>query len=117
MSTVKYEAPMSIEERLTAIETTLVHLNTNMTEMKHDMYRKFDALEQKFEVKFLAIDSKFESKFEIQEAKLDKKLTAMEERLDRRIDDLQNRIWINFIWMMGGFIGLAGLIARSQHWI
>ncbi len=42
-------------------------------------------------------------------------------RLDEKIDglqnSLQNRLWSNFLWLMGMMIGLAGLIAHTQHWL
>jgi hypothetical protein len=100
------------------------------------MNRNFDKIEQKFAVmeqrfgaydgkliliddkithKIEALKEKINHKFGTFESKYDAKLIATEERTDRRFASLQNRIWINFIWIMDGFIGVAGLIARSQH--
>lgn len=104
MKNVKDEAQMSIEERLAVIEVTNEHINRTLIDMKQDMNRNFDKVEQKF----AAVDQRFISL----EQSIDQQFTAV----DRKFDALQNRMWINFIWIMGGFIGLAGLIAKSQHW-
>ncbi|MBV8801458.1 MAG: hypothetical protein JO131_00560, partial [Gammaproteobacteria bacterium] len=37
--------------------------------------------------------------------------------LSNKIDNLQNRMWSNFLWLMGMIMGLAGLIAHTQDWI
>ncbi len=39
------------------------------------------------------------------------------EKVDQKFDSLQNRLWSNFLWLMGMIIGLSGLIAHTQHWI
>lgn len=39
------------------------------------------------------------------------------DKIDDKFDTLQNRLWSNFLWLMGMIIGLAGLIAHTQHWI
>jgi len=39
------------------------------------------------------------------------------DKIDTKFDALHNRLWSNFLWLMGMIIGLAGLIAHTQHWI
>ena len=39
------------------------------------------------------------------------------DKVDNRFDRIENRLWSNFLWLMGMIIGLAGLIAHTQHWI
>lgn len=119
----KHEPHMSNETRIAILETTILNINSCLLEMRQDMKRlsdkiddKFDAMDKKFEAKFDAIDNKFNgvnSKFDIMEKKFDAKFEAMDNKLER----IQERIWSNFLWLMGMIIGLAGLIAHTQHWI
>lgn len=82
---------MSNDSRLAILETTILNINTSLQDIKQD----FKRLDNKFDNKFDALDKKFDNKFDL----------------------LQNRIWSNFLWLMGMIIGLAGLIAHTQHWL
>ena len=114
------EARMSVETRLAVVETALLNINSTLHDLKQDMKRgfdridsKFDAMDRKFEAKFDGMDSKFETRFETK----DKKFEALDKKFDARCDRLENRLWSNFLWLMGMIIGLAGLVAHTQHWI
>jgi uncharacterized coiled-coil protein SlyX len=98
MKPAKNEARMSNEARLAVVETTILNINSTLLDLKQDMKRGFDRIDTKFE----AVDKKFE---------------AMDRKFDTRFDRLENRLWSNFFWLMGMIIGLAGLIAHTQHWI
>jgi len=126
MKTAKDEAQMSIEERLAVIEVTNEHINRTLIDMKQDMNRNFDKIEQRFmtvDQRFVSIDQRFnavDEKINSLEKKMDKRFESIDKRfesIDKRFDSLENRVWSNFIWMMSGFAGLAGLIAHAQHWI
>lgn len=100
---------MSNDARLAVLETTILNINTSLQDIKQDFRRldnKFDALDEKFNNKFDAMDKKFDKKFD-----------AIDNKFDNKFDSLQNRIWSNFLWLMGMIIGLAGLIAHTQHWL
>jgi len=92
---------MSNEERIAILETTMLSINATLLDFKQDMNRRFDKIDDKF--------SKIDEKF----TKIDEKF----ERMDNKFDALQNRLWTHFTWLMGMIIGLAGLIAHTQHWI
>jgi len=87
MKSEKHEARMSNDARIAVLETTILNINTTLIDIKNDIKQ---------------MDKKFEAKFDKFEAKLDK---------------LQDRLWSGFLWLIGMMIGLAGLIARTQHWI
>ncbi len=55
----------------------------------------------------------------LQDIKLDIKNmdNKLNNKIDNKFDMLQNRLWSNFLWLMGMIIGLAGLIAHTQHCI
>ncbi len=111
---------MSIDERVASIETAIININATLVDFKHDMNRNFDKIEQKFENidrRFIALEERLDHKLESQGEKYDKKMAALEQRIDRKFDAINNRIWINVIWTMGSFAGLAGLIAHAQHWL
>ena len=82
---------MSNDTRLAILETTILNINSVLFDIKHDVKHLSERMDNRFD----ALDKKFESKF----------------------DTLNNRIWSNFLWLVGMMIGLAGLIAHTQHWI
>ncbi|OGT35608.1 MAG: hypothetical protein A3F11_00270 [Gammaproteobacteria bacterium RIFCSPHIGHO2_12_FULL_37_14] len=109
MKAVKNETNMSHDARIAVLETTILNINSTLLDIRQDIKRqsdkmdsKFDALENKFDKKFDAVDSKFD---------------ALEKKMDSKFDAIQNRLWSNFLWLMGMMIGLTGSIAHTQHWI
>ena len=47
-------------------------------------------------------------------------LIRIDTRLDnfnQRFDKLDNRIWSNFYWAIGGFATTFGMLAKLLHWI
>ncbi|HSW69579.1 MAG TPA: hypothetical protein VLI69_05460 [Gammaproteobacteria bacterium] len=131
MNNRKNEARMSNDSRLAILETTILNINASLQDIKQDFKRldsKFDALDKKFDSKIDALDKKFDSKIDALDKKFDSKTDALDKKIDSKIDALdkkfdtkfdllQNRIWSNFLWLMGMIIGLAGLIAHTQHWL
>ena len=108
----RQEAHMSDDNRLSALENSMLHINATLIDLKQDLRRQFDKIDDRFDAidkKFDAIDKKFEN--------VDTKFDAMNERLDRKLEILHNRLWSNFIWTITMIIGVAGLIAHAQHWI
>ena len=71
---------MSNEARIAVLETTILNINSTLLEIKQDVKRGFD-------------------------------------KMDDRFANIENRLWSNFLWLMGMIIGLAGLIAHTQHWL
>lgn len=98
MKANKHGARMSNDTRTGVLETTIININTTLLDIKHDMNRRFDVIDRKFEV----VDHKFDD---------------LEKKMDKKFDLLQDRLWSNFLWLMGMIIGLSGLIAHTQHWI
>ncbi len=98
MRAAKNEASMSNAERLAILETTILNINSTMLEIKQDLKYGFEKVDQKFD-------------------SIDKKFASMDHKMDSKFDSLQNRLWSNFLWLMGMIIGLSGLIAHTQHWI
>jgi hypothetical protein len=74
-----------------------------------DIKRSVDKLDNKID----GLETKMDSKF----GAMDSKIDTLETKMDSKFDAVQNRLWSNFLWLMSMIIGLAGLIARTQHWI
>lgn len=83
----KHEKYMSNDARIAVLETTLLNINTVLLDIKQDMRHGFEKIDHQFE------------------------------KVDNRLDNIQNRLWSNFLWLISMMIGLAGLIAHTQHWI
>ena len=39
------------------------------------------------------------------------------EHIDAKIEKLNDRLWTNFFWMIGGFASILAVIAHAFHWI
>jgi|FreactTroBogLake_1042271.scaffolds.fasta_scaffold12791_5 hypothetical protein len=86
------------ESRITRLEVinenicqTLIRLEIKMDENLKNITHKFENLEKKMDEGF--------------------------KEVDKKIDKINNRLWFNFYWMIGGFAGILGLIAHALHWI
>jgi uncharacterized coiled-coil protein SlyX len=99
-----------LEAKLDALDNKL---ETKLDALDNKFETKLDALDNKFETKLDALDNKFETKFGAQ----DKKFESLCNKIDAMGDKIEARMWSNFLWLMGMIIGLAGLIAHTQHWI
>ena len=109
MNSKKHETNMSNDARIAVLETTILNINSNLLEIKQEM--KFSS--EKMDRRFDAFEKKMDSKFDRLEKKMDSKFDGV----DSKFDAIQNRLWSNFLWLMSMIIGLAGLIAHTQHWI
>lgn len=88
---------------------------------------RFDTLMDKTDSRFDAFLDKMDSRFDAVDRKLkdfeqdmDRRFETTERRLeslDRKFEFIHNRLWTMFIWLISMIIGLAGLIAHTQHWI
>ena len=93
---------MRNDERLAVLETTILNINSSLMDIKHDVRKLDDKLDE----------TKLDLSNRIDETK--KELT---QKMDSKFHSVENRLWSNFLWLMGMIIGLAGLIAHTQHWI
>jgi len=48
---------------------------------------------------------------------MDKRFDFLEARMDSGFKDVNNRLWANFFWMIGGFAGILAVIAKASEWI
>ncbi|HVY53799.1 MAG TPA: hypothetical protein VHA13_04705 [Gammaproteobacteria bacterium] len=81
------ESHMSTDTRLAVVETQITNINMTLMDIRH----------------------------ELKEIRHELKDTRTE--MNNRFDVVHNRLWSNFLWLMGMIVGLAGLIAHSQDWI
>ncbi len=109
----KNEALMSNDARIAVLETTILNINTTLQDIKGDLKN----LDRKIDTKFDILDKKIDTKFDILDKKIDTKFDTLDKKIDGKFDFLQSRLWSNHFWLMGMIIGLAGLIAHTQHWI
>lgn len=100
---------MSNGARIAVLETTILNINSTLLRIDN----KIDGLGSTLENKINSLEDKLENKINTMEQKIENKFDTV----DRKFDMLHNRIWSNFIWLMSGMIGLAGLIAHAHHWV
>lgn len=110
----------SNDARIAVLETTILNINSTLIEMRQDFRHyaeridaKIDALDKKIDTKFGILDEKIDTKIEILNIKID----TLDAKFDTKFDNLNNRLWSNFLWLMGMIICVAGLVAHALHWI
>lgn len=91
MKNRKHEIDMNNDTRLAILETTILNINSSLQDIKQDLKRL--------------------------DAKIDSKIDTLDKKIDTKFEILQARISSNFFWLMTMIIGLAGLIAHTQHWL
>lgn len=88
---------MSDDTRIALLENNLSHIGETLKRLERKMDDGF--LENKKE-------------FDRLEQKMDKNFGT----LDVKIDAINNRLWILYFWVTGGFAAVLGVIAKSHHW-
>lgn len=90
MKPIKHEVPR-MGNNDAVLEKTMLNINSTLLDLRQEMRHGFEKIDQRFE--------------------------AMDQKIDHKIDNVRNFIWSTFLWLTGMIIGLAGLIAHTQHWI
>ena len=90
------------ENRLTRVEVTIENINETLIRFEKSMNNRFDTMDKR-------LDS-----FEL---KMDKGFDSLELKMDRGFQIINGRIWNNFYWIIGGFVGILGILAHAIHWI
>lgn len=78
---------MTNDERMAVLETTIHHTDVSLLELKHDLKVMLEKMESRFD--------KIEAKFE-------------------KVND---RLWSQFYWMVGGFAGTLLIMAHGFKWV
>jgi hypothetical protein len=53
------------------------------------------------------------TRLEVTIESIDKSLSEIKSTLK----DIDKRLWSNFYWMIAGFTGVLGILAKSLHWL
>jgi hypothetical protein len=57
------------------------------------------------------------TRLEVVVENINQSLIRIERTMEQGFKDVNNRLWTNFFWMVGGFAGVLGLIAHALKWI
>lgn len=102
-----------LEPRVARIETNIIHLVAQNTEIKADLRALSAKLDQKFDKideRFTRIDEKFDEKF----TRVDEKFTRVDENFAAILEKFgEMKVWA--IMVIGG--GVLSIVARAFHWI
>jgi molecular chaperone GrpE (heat shock protein) len=49
--------------------------------------------------------------------RIEKKLDNLEDKTENGFNKINNRIWINFYWTIGGFATILAIMAHGFKWI
>lgn len=81
---------MSNDERIAVLETTISHTDIALNEIMMEIKRLND--------------------------KIDSKIESVHTKIDGRFDALNNRLWTEFYWMVGGFASILLIISHGFKW-
>jgi acyl carrier protein phosphodiesterase len=97
MSLRPKEMPVKHDVKLALLEKSFSQIDENLKRIE----RRFDDIEKRFD-------------------KQDSKLEAIATKLDKRFEDINNRMWTNFVWLVGFGIALYGslfaVLAHALKW-
>lgn len=49
--------------------------------------------------------------------RIEKRMDFLDQDMKQGFKDINNRLWTNFFWSIGGFIGILGILAHGFHWL
>lgn len=109
MNQRRHKFPMSNDVRIAILEThmsniqsTVVAIREDTQTLRQEMKASTDALRQEMKASRDAFRQEMKD---------------LSDRMDQRFSVINNRLWSNFMWLMGLIIGLSGLMAHGFHWI
>jgi len=97
------------ETRIALLEQSNLNINETLKDIKQGLIR----LENKID----SLDKKMESKIDSLDKRIDIKINSVDQKLDIGFDKINSRIWSLFLWGVGAFAAVLGLIAHAEKWI
>ena len=91
MKAMKREVFMKEDTRIALLEQSIEHINQTLLRIEH----RFDSMDSKIDTLGIVLGQEMKAGFK----------------------DINNRMWTNFFFMIGGFAGILGLVAHALHWI
>jgi predicted nucleic acid-binding Zn-ribbon protein len=112
MKAHREEILMKEDTRIALLEQSINNINETMLRLD----KRFDSIDRRFE----NIDKKFENidkKFYSLEQEMKKGFKEVNDKMDIGFSKINDCIWGNFYWTIGGFIGILGILAHSFEWV
>ena len=88
------EVNMKEETRVALLEQSIGHINETLLRIE----KGFDAVDFRFD-------------------RIEKRIDALSDDMKQGFKDINNRMWSNFLWMIGSFAAVLALIAHAVKWI
>lgn len=106
------------------LEAAVMNINSTLLDMQRENRRMFDKVDdrmERLESKMERLESRVNTRIDHLEDKVNTRIDRLEAKMDDRFKVTESRMWSQFFWMMGsmagGMVGLASLIAHTQHWL
>jgi len=93
MSLPKRGHKMSNDERIAILETTVGHVHETLERMEKNIEKGFSQVVSRL--------NNIETKIE---------------RVENRMDKINDRLWSNFIWIIGAIVAVCAVMAHGFHW-
>ncbi len=138
MQAIRLEPEAPVEERVAILEANIEHIRSDISEMKTDVRRlgdKIDNVDQKLTTKIDSVDQKLTTKLDAVEHRLTAKIDAEIQRVSGRIDGVKDSVVslaltmeksfaalkigraLDRIWWLLMSGALLGIMARAFKWL
>ena len=138
MQAIRLEPEAPVEERVAILEANIEHIRSDISEMKTDVRRlgdKIDNADQKLTTKIDSVDQKLTTKLDAVEHRLTAKIDAEIQRVSGRIDGVKDSVVslaltmeksfaalkigraLDRIWWLLMSGALLGIMARAFKWL
>lgn len=110
----------SNDVKIALLENTIIHINEGLQRIE----KRFDSVEQ--EIRSMRQELRQEIQKEVGSVRQEmhqeigsvrQEMGSMRQEMHQGFKSINDRLWSNFLWLMGMIIGLAGLTAHGLHWI
>ncbi len=102
--------------RLALLEQSIININETMLRFE----KRFDKIDQRFDQIENRLD-KINKNFDEKLQKFELKFEKLENNVMSKLELSNNRLWVNFYWILGTMFTLscagAGILAKGFHWL
>ena len=96
---------MKEETRVALLEQSIGHINETLLRIE----KGFDAVDFRFD--------RIEKRIDALSDDMKQRIDALSDDMKQGFKDINNRMWSNFLWMIGSFAAVLALIAHAVKWI
>jgi DNA anti-recombination protein RmuC len=116
-----HETLIELKSKMNSLEDSIkqgfARVDLNFVRVDQEMKQGFTRVDQEMKQGFARVDQEMKQGFARVDQDMKQGFARVDQEMKQGFRDVNNRIWTNFFWMIGGFASLLGLFAHAFHWI